>query len=68
MKVKHSIPCPDCGAESGVIDVRPIVTVGATRRRRECLACHKRFTTYEQVAEEIERHVADDEEVEEREV
>ena len=40
--------CPFCGySESKVIDSRP-AEVGATiRRRRECLACQKRFTTYE---------------------
>lgn len=41
--------CPFCVfAESKVIDSRP-AEEGATirRRRRECLACQKRFTTYE---------------------
>ena len=39
--------CPFCGfAESKVIDSRP-AEEGATIRRRECLACQKRFTTYE---------------------
>ena len=39
--------CPFCGfLESKVIDSRP--AEGSTiRRRRECLACQKRFTTYE---------------------
>lgn len=61
MKVKHSIPCPDCGAESSVIDTRPVESENATRRRRECLACLKRFTTKETIVDEIERHVPDEE-------
>jgi transcriptional repressor NrdR len=32
-----------------VIDSRPTDDGGKIRRRRECLACHKRFTTYEAV-------------------
>ena len=40
--------CPYCGAEeSKVIDSRPTEDSERIRRRRECLACHKRFTTYE---------------------
>ena len=40
--------CPYCGyAESKVIDSRPAEEGSTIRRRRECLACHKRFTTYE---------------------
>ena len=40
--------CPYCGyAESKVIDSRPAEEGSSIRRRRECLACHKRFTTYE---------------------
>ena len=38
--------CPECGFEdSKVIDSRP--TDGKIRRRRECLSCKCRFTTYE---------------------
>ncbi|MBP3855126.1 MAG: transcriptional repressor NrdR [Ruminiclostridium sp.] len=38
--------CPECGFEdSKVIDSRP--TDGRIRRRRECLSCRCRFTTYE---------------------
>ena len=38
--------CPFCGfAESKVIDSRP--NDETIRRRRECLSCQKRFTTYE---------------------
>ncbi|MBP3362183.1 MAG: transcriptional repressor NrdR [Clostridia bacterium] len=40
--------CPYCGfAESKVIDSRPVEESSSIRRRRECLKCNKRFTTYE---------------------
>ena len=40
--------CPFCGyTESKVIDSRPAEEGATLRRRRECLACQKRFTTYE---------------------
>ena len=40
--------CPFCGySESKVIDSRPADEGVTIRRRRECLACQKRFTTYE---------------------
>ena len=40
--------CPYCGyLESKVVDSRPADEGTSIRRRRECLACHKRFTTYE---------------------
>ena len=40
--------CPACGfAESKVIDSRPINDGASIRRRRECLACQKRFNTFE---------------------
>ena len=40
--------CPFCGyTESKVIDSRPAEEGATIRRRRECLACKKRFTTYE---------------------
>lgn len=40
--------CPYCGElESKVIDSRPTEDGEKIRRRRECLACAKRFTTYE---------------------
>ena len=42
--------CPFCGeADSKVIDSRPTEDGEKIRRRRECLACKKRFTTYEVV-------------------
>ncbi|MBR2315581.1 MAG: transcriptional regulator NrdR [Clostridia bacterium] len=40
--------CPFCGyAESKVIDSRPTDEGERIRRRRECISCSKRFTTYE---------------------
>lgn len=40
--------CPFCGcAESKVIDSRPTDENERIRRRRECIECGKRFTTYE---------------------
>ena len=40
--------CPFCSyLESKVIDSRPAEEGATIRRRRECLACKKRFTTYE---------------------
>ena len=40
--------CPYCGADdSKVIDSRPTEDGEKIRRRRECLSCKKRFTTYE---------------------
>lgn len=42
--------CPYCGfAEDRVIDSRPTEESTAIRRRRECIKCLKRFTTYEKV-------------------
>ena len=42
--------CPFCGFdESKVIDSRPTDENTAIRRRRECLKCQKRFTTYEKL-------------------
>ena len=40
--------CPYCAnLESKVVDSRPADEGASIRRRRECLACGKRFTTYE---------------------
>ena len=35
--------------ESKVVDSRPADEGASIRRRRECLSCHKRFTTYETI-------------------
>ena len=42
--------CPFCGnTETKVVDKRETGEFEATRRRRECLKCEMRFTTYERV-------------------
>ena len=42
--------CPYCGfQESKVVDSRPADDGERIRRRRECLSCQKRFTTYEAI-------------------
>lgn len=42
--------CPFCQArDSRVLDSREQGNGGVIRRRRECLNCHRRFTTYERV-------------------
>ena len=44
--------CPFCGSpESKVVDSRPLEENNSIRRRRECLECHGRFTTYEIIEE-----------------
>lgn len=42
--------CPFCGhMEDKVIDSRPTEEGSAIRRRRECIKCNSRFTTYEKI-------------------
>ena len=42
--------CPYCKSSgTKVVDKREIEDVTVTRRRRECLSCKKRFTTYERI-------------------
>ena len=42
--------CPFCGDfDSKVVDSRRSEDGGSIRRRRECIACQRRFTTYETV-------------------
>lgn len=44
--------CPYCDyLESKVVDSRPTEEGQAIRRRRECIGCSKRFTTYEKIEE-----------------
>ena len=44
--------CPFCGyQEDRVIESRAVRDGEAIRRRRECLSCARRFTTYEQIEE-----------------
>ena len=42
--------CPKCGADDDkVLDSRPAREGAAIRRRRECMKCGHRFTTYEEI-------------------
>ena len=44
--------CPACGhVESKVVDSRPSDDGSSIRRRRECLQCGRRFTTYERLGD-----------------
>lgn len=44
--------CPSCGyLDSKVVDSRPSEDGSTIRRRRECLECGRRFTTYERLGE-----------------
>jgi transcriptional repressor NrdR len=52
--------CPFCNHfESKVTDSRNAVEQNAIRRRRECLSCQKRFTTFEMVDLTIQVHKRD---------
>ena len=52
MKFIPNMKCPYCNhEETQVIDSRDTENLEATRRRRECNKCKKRFTTYERVEE-----------------
>lgn len=45
-----TVKCPFCGfADTRVLESRPTEEGSAVRRRRECLECKERFTTYERV-------------------
>ena len=49
-EVNESMKCPFCGfEESKVIDSRSTDDNTTIRRRRECLKCAKRYTTYEKI-------------------
>jgi transcriptional repressor NrdR len=40
--------CPFCGSDNTqVVDTRTNLEANTVRRRRKCVACEKRFTTYE---------------------
>jgi transcriptional repressor NrdR len=48
----EGVRCPRCsGLDDKVVDSRAVDDGSATRRRRECLSCHQRFTTYERLDE-----------------
>ena len=50
LEPKINMKCPFCGhGESKVVDKRETEDEKATRRRRECLKCEERFTTYERI-------------------
>ena len=55
--------CPYCKDEKGskVLDSREASSGFVIRRRRECLACERRFTTYERMEEQALRVVKNDE-------
>ena len=40
---------PICGGDSKVLDTRTNESVNSVKRRRECMKCGKRFTTYERI-------------------
>jgi transcriptional repressor NrdR len=53
--------CPYCGhVEDRVVDSREAQDGQATRRRRECLGCARRFTTYERIEEVLPQVVKKD--------
>ncbi len=53
--------CPYCGhLEDKVVDSREAQDGQATRRRRECLSCERRFTTYERIEEILPQVVKKD--------
>ncbi len=44
--------CPYCGhGEDRVVDSREVSEGGQVRRRRECMLCQRRYTTYERIEE-----------------
>jgi transcriptional repressor NrdR len=46
--------CPFCGHEEDkVVESRPAREGSAIRRRRECLACQRRYTTFEEIEERL---------------
>jgi transcriptional repressor NrdR len=46
--------CPFCGQDNDkVVDSRAAEGGAAIRRRRQCLACHRRYTTYERAEEQV---------------
>jgi len=53
--------CPHCGhLEDRVVDSREAQEGQTTRRRRECLGCARRFTTYERIEEILPQVVKKD--------
>jgi transcriptional repressor NrdR len=55
------VRCPYCGhLEDKVVDSREAQDGQATRRRRECLGCGRRFTTYERIEDVLPQVVKKD--------
>ncbi len=53
--------CPFCGSEdTQVVDTRANLEANTIRRRRKCVQCEKRFTTYERVDLKMPRLVKKD--------
>src|SRR5258708_5237866 len=53
--------CPFCGSEdTQVVDTRANLEANTIRRRRKCVRCEKRFTTYERVDLKMPRLVKKD--------
>jgi len=55
------VKCPFCGSEdTQVVDTRANLESNTIRRRRKCVGCEKRFTTYERVDLKMPRLVKKD--------
>jgi transcriptional repressor NrdR len=55
------VKCPFCGSEdTQVVDTRANLEANTVRRRRKCVSCEKRFTTYERVDLKMPRLVKKD--------
>src|SRR5919201_4192564 len=53
--------CPFCGSEdTQVVDTRANLETNTIRRRRKCVRCEKRFTTYERVDLKLPRLIKKD--------
>src|SRR5919106_2095056 len=51
-RYRGAVRCPYCQtSDDKVVDSRPADDGAAIRRRRECIACGRRFTTYERLEE-----------------
>ena len=49
--MRQTITCPNCSSSTIVRDSRPMAGANVTMRRRECLNCRVRFTTFERIGE-----------------
>jgi len=51
--------CPYCRARANrTTNSRRLISLPEIRRRRECLACHRRYTTRERLADAVDRVAA----------